>query len=40
MIRVLVIEDDPAILLGLTDNLAFEGYEVLAVPDGEIGDLL
>jgi len=40
MIKVLVIEDDPAILLGLTDNLAFEGYEVLAAPDGETGDLL
>lgn len=40
MTRVLVIEDDPAILLGLTDNLAFEGYEVLGAPDGETGDLL
>jgi DNA-binding response OmpR family regulator len=40
MIRVLVIEDDPAILLGLTDNLGFEGYEVLSAPDAETGELL
>ena len=26
---VLIVEDDPAILLGLEDNLRFEGHEVL-----------
>jgi DNA-binding response OmpR family regulator len=40
MTRVLVIEDDPAILMGLTDNLAFEGYEVVTAPDGETGERL
>jgi DNA-binding response OmpR family regulator len=37
MIRVLVIEDDPAILRGLMDNLEFEGYEVTTATDGETG---
>jgi DNA-binding response OmpR family regulator len=35
MTRVLVVEDDPAIREGLTDNLAFEQYDVIAAPDGE-----
>jgi len=33
--RILVVEDDPAILRGLADNLAFESYEVLTASDGE-----
>ena len=37
MSRVLVIEDDAAILRGLADNLAFESYEVLTAEDGEAG---
>lgn len=37
MTKVLVIEDDPAILRGLVDNLQFEGYEVHAATDGEAG---
>lgn len=37
MSRILVVEDDPAILRGLTDNLKFESYEVLAAADGEAG---
>ncbi len=37
MITVLAIEDDPAILRGLTDNLRFEGYEVITATDGETG---
>lgn len=37
MSRVVVIEDDPAILRGLTDNLKFESHEVLAASDGEAG---
>jgi DNA-binding response OmpR family regulator len=35
MSRVLVVEDDPAILRGLADNLAFESYEVVTATDGE-----
>ena len=37
MSRVLVIEDDAAILRGLADNLTFESYEVLTAEDGEAG---
>jgi len=35
--KVLVIEDDAAILRGLADNLKFEGYEVLTAVEGETG---
>ena len=35
--RVLIIEDEIAILRGLADNLRFEGYEVLTASDGESG---
>ncbi len=34
---ILVVEDDPAILRGLTDNLKVEAYEVLSASDGEAG---
>ena len=37
MKRILVIEDDAAILRGLKDNLEFEDYEVLTGSDGEQG---
>ena len=37
MTMVLTVEDDPAILRGLSDNLRFEGYEVIAACDGETG---
>ena len=37
MSRILVVEDDPAILRGLTDNLKCESYEVLTATDGETG---
>ena len=37
MSRILVIEDDPAILRGLADNLKFESYEVFTASDGEAG---
>src|SRR5579864_2408419 len=37
MTTILTIEDDPAILRGLSDNLQFEGYEVITARDGEIG---
>jgi DNA-binding response OmpR family regulator len=36
MSRILVVEDDPAILRGLADNLAFESHEVLTASDGEV----
>lgn len=35
--RVLLIEDDPAIVAGLQLNLSLEGYEVLTASDGESG---
>jgi DNA-binding response OmpR family regulator len=35
--RVLLIEDDPAIIAGLEMNLALDGYEVLSARDGESG---
>jgi DNA-binding response OmpR family regulator len=36
-LKVLVIEDEPDMAMGLRDNLAFEGYEVLTAADGERG---
>lgn len=36
MSRILVVEDDPAILRGLADNLAFDSHEVLTASDGEL----
>lgn len=35
MSRILVVEDDPAILRGLADNLRFESHDVLTATDGE-----
>ncbi len=35
--RILVIEDEPQMLLGLRDNLELEGYEVITAADGEDG---
>jgi DNA-binding response OmpR family regulator len=35
--KILIVEDDPAILLGLEKNLRYEGYEVLTASDGEEG---
>src|SRR5262249_40705423 len=37
MTKVLIVEDDPAILRGLADNLRFEKYDVLTATDGEAG---
>src|SRR6516165_11795281 len=37
MSRILIVEDDPAILCGLRDNLEFESHEVLTAADGEAG---
>lgn len=33
---ILVVEDDPAILRGLADNLKFESHDVLTATDGEL----
>ncbi len=35
MTRILVVEDDPSIALGLEDDLKMEGYEVEVAADGE-----
>jgi DNA-binding response OmpR family regulator len=40
MTRILVVEDDPAILRGVSDNLRLESYEVVTAADGEAGDRL
>ena len=37
MSLILAIEDDPAILRGLADNLRFEAYDVLTAADGQAG---
>ena len=37
MTRILVIDDEPEMLLGLEDNLRFEGYEVVTARDGTEG---
>ena len=37
MNRILVVEDEPALLRGLKDNLRLESYEVLTAADGEQG---
>ena len=36
MSRILIVEDDPAILRGLTDNLVFEKYDVITATDGAL----
>ncbi len=33
--RILIVEDDPAILAGLTEKLRREGHDVIAAEDGE-----
>jgi two-component system alkaline phosphatase synthesis response regulator PhoP len=35
--KVLIIDDEPDMLLGLRDNCEYEGYEVVVAPDGESG---
>lgn len=37
MKRILLVEDDPHMALGLKDNLELDGYEVLTAADGEEG---
>jgi DNA-binding response OmpR family regulator len=40
MSRILIVEDEPAILRGLSDAFAREGYEVVSASDGDSGDRL
>jgi DNA-binding response OmpR family regulator len=35
--KVLIVEDEPDMILGLKDNFEFEGYEVLTATDGQAG---
>ena len=37
MPKVLVVEDEPDMILGLKDNLEFEGYDVAVASDGQEG---
>ena len=37
METVLIIEDDPTMIIGLKDNFEFKGYKVLTAADGEKG---
>ena len=37
MSKILIVEDEPNIRMGLTDNLQFEGYGVETAGDGELG---
>ncbi len=37
MQKVLVVEDEPDMILGLKDNLEFEGYDVAIASDGQEG---
>jgi two-component system alkaline phosphatase synthesis response regulator PhoP len=34
MTRILIVEDEPAMVSGLRDNFEFEGYEVITAADG------
>jgi len=35
--RILVVDDEPEMVLGLEDNLRFEGYQTLSATDGAAG---
>ena len=37
MQRILIVEDEQAMLMGLKDNLEIEGYEIDTANDGQIG---
>ena len=37
MSKILIVEDEPDMVLGLKDNFEFEGYEVVTAPDGASG---
>ena len=35
--KILIVEDEPDMILGLKDNFEFEGYEVITAADGTTG---
>ena len=35
--RILIVEDEPAMVAGLRDNFEYEGYEVISAHDGVVG---
>ncbi|HJZ79862.1 MAG TPA: response regulator transcription factor [Pyrinomonadaceae bacterium] len=35
--RILIVEDEPAMVAGLRDNFEYEGYEVISAADGAVG---
>lgn len=37
MLPILIVEDEPSMLMGLKDNLEFESYQVDTAEDGDIG---
>jgi two-component system alkaline phosphatase synthesis response regulator PhoP len=37
MAKILIVEDEPDMVLGLKDNFEFEGYEVITAADGVTG---
>jgi DNA-binding response OmpR family regulator len=37
MARIVIVEDEPDLAMGLRDNLEFEGHEVAHAPDGKAG---
>jgi len=37
MAKILIVEDEPDMILGLKDNFEFEGYEVVTASDGATG---
>jgi DNA-binding response OmpR family regulator len=37
VLKILIVEDEPALVRGLTDSFAAKGYEVLTAADGESG---
>jgi DNA-binding response OmpR family regulator len=36
-VRILIVEDEPAMVAGLRDNFEYEGYEVISAEDGVAG---
>jgi len=35
--KILIVEDEPAMVQGLRDNFEYEGYEVISAEDGAVG---
>src|SRR3982751_5040082 len=35
--KILIVEDEPAMVAGLSDNFEYEGYEVISAGDGVAG---